>query len=161
MTQIWKSVKSYFNANHKGDLYIRSNFSDYYNHKYKIFNPEFRNRLDAIIGFSSLPASVVARVVDKFVIQLEEQLADRKVTIVISSNARSWLAKHGYDPHFGARPLSRLIQEKIKKPLAEELLFGKLTNGGTVRIGVKAGQLTLSCVETKNCRAGDTKKGRN
>ena len=126
----------------------------------RLFTPEFRNRLDAIIGFSSLPASVVTRVVDKFVIQLEEQLADRKVTIVISSNARSWLAKHGYDPHFGARPLSRLIQEKIKKPLAEELLFGKLTNGGTVRIGVKAGQLTFSCVKTKNFRAGDTKKGR-
>jgi len=126
----------------------------------RLFTPEFRNRLDAIIGFSSLPASVVTRVVDKFIIQLEEQLADRKVTIIISSNARSWLAKHGYDPHFGARPLSRLIQEKIKKPLAEELLFGRLTNGGVVRIGVKAGQLTLSCVKIKTVRAGNTKKDR-
>lgn len=126
----------------------------------RLFTPEFRNRLDAIIGFSSLPASVVTRVVDKFIIQLEEQLADRKVTIIISSNARSWLAKRGYDPHFGARPLSRLIQEKIKKPLAEELLFGQLTNGGVVRIGVKAGQLTLSCVKIKTVRAGNTKKDR-
>ena len=125
----------------------------------RLFTPEFRNRLDAIIGFSALPASVVTRVVDKFVIQLEEQLADRKVTIILSSNARSWLAKHGYEPHFGARPLSRLIQEKIKKPLAEELLFGKLTNGGTVRIGVKGNQLTVSCGKNKNGKISSTKKG--
>ena len=116
----------------------------------RTFTPEFRNRLDAIIGFTTLPSKVISQVVDKFIMQLEEQLADRKVTIVLSGTARSWLAKRGYDPSFGARPLTRLIQEKIKKPLAEELLFGKLKNGGTVRIGVKAKQLTFSYTKHLN-----------
>ena len=103
----------------------------------RMFTPEFRNRLDAIIGFAPLAPEVVSRVVDKFVIQLEEQLADRKVVIDLSDESRDWLAKRGYDPSFGARPLARLIQDKIKKPLAEELLFGKLADGGTVRIEVE------------------------
>ncbi len=127
----------------------------------RLFTPEFRNRLDSIIGFTSLPPSVVTRVVDKFIIQLEEQLADRKVTIILSSNARTWLAKHGYEPHFGARPLSRLIQEKIKKPLAEELLFGELTNGGTVRIGVKDSQITFSCAKNKPIKGAAQKRVKN
>src|SRR6195256_3193146 len=100
----------------------------------RMFSPEFRNRLDAVITFSTLVPEVVAKVVDKFVMQLEEQLADRNVAIELDTSARDWLAVKGYDPLFGARPLARVIQEHIKKPLAEELLFGKLAKGGTVRV---------------------------
>ena len=110
----------------------------------RMFTPEFRNRLDSIIGFSPLSAEVVGRVVDKFVIQLEEQLADRKVSIELTDKARSWLAKQGYEPSFGARPLGRLIQDKIKKPLAEELLFGSLANGGLVRVEVMDEKLSFT-----------------
>ena len=93
----------------------------------RMFTPEFRNRLDAIIPFASLAPEVVQRVVDKFVMQLEaQQLADRQVTIELTDEARLWLAEKGYDQRFGARPLARVIQEHIKKSLAEELLFGKL-----------------------------------
>ena len=102
----------------------------------RMFSPEFRNRLDAIVPFGNLPPQVVGRVVDKFVLELEAQLADRNVTIELSEAARSWLAKKGYSPEYGARPLARVIQEHIKKPLAEELLFGKLAKGGVVRIDV-------------------------
>jgi len=102
----------------------------------RMFTPEFRNRLDAIIGFLALGPEVVERVVDKFIMQLEEQLADRSVTIELTPEARKWLAERGYDPKFGARPLARLIQEQVKKPLAEELLFGKLVKGGTVQVRV-------------------------
>src|SRR5690554_731658 len=102
----------------------------------KLFTPEFRNRLDAIISFAGLSAEVVSRVVDKFVMELEAQLADRNVTIELSDKARGWLAKRGYQPVYGARPLARVIQEHIKKPLAEELLFGRLTDGGSVRVDV-------------------------
>ena len=100
----------------------------------RLFSPEFRNRLDAIIAFKSLGKETIERVVDKFVLQLENQLADRKVTITLTSAARSWLADKGYDSTFGARPLARLIQEKIKMPLAEELLFGRLQQGGSVTV---------------------------
>jgi ATP-dependent Clp protease ATP-binding subunit ClpA len=110
----------------------------------RMFTPEFRNRLDSIIGFSPLSPEVVGRVVDKFVIQLEEQLADRKVSIELTDKARSWLAKQGYEPNFGARPLGRLIQDKIKKPLAEELLFGSLANGGIVRVEVMDAKLSFT-----------------
>ena len=110
----------------------------------RMFTPEFRNRLDSIIGFSPLSPDVVSRVVDKFVIQLEEQLADRKVSIDLTDEARTWLAKRGYEPNFGARPLGRLIQDKIKKPLAEELLFGSLSNGGVVRVKVEEEKLSFS-----------------
>src|SRR5258706_9951403 len=99
----------------------------------RMFTPEFRNRLDAVISFAALSPDTIGRVVDKFVLQLEEQLADRNVTIELDASARDWLAVKGYDPLFGARPLARVIQEHIKKPLAEELLFGKLAKGGTVR----------------------------
>jgi ATP-dependent Clp protease ATP-binding subunit ClpA len=102
----------------------------------RMFSPEFRNRLDAIVPFGNLPPQVVGRVVDKFVLELEAQLADRNVTIELSEAARSWLAKKGYSPDYGARPLARVIQEHIKKPLAEELLFGRLAKGGVVRIDV-------------------------
>jgi ATP-dependent Clp protease ATP-binding subunit ClpA len=100
----------------------------------RLFAPEFRNRIDAIVSFAALPAEVVQQVVDKFVLQLEAQLADRGVTIELSDEARAWLAEKGYDPMMGARPLARLIQETIKKPLAEEVLFGKLKDGGAVKV---------------------------
>ena len=103
----------------------------------RMFSPEFRNRLDAVIPFSNLTPEIVSRVVDKFVMQLEAQLADRNVTIELAPAARDWLAKKGYEPLYGARPLARVIQEHIKKPLAEELLFGKLAKGGTVQVEIK------------------------
>ncbi|MGB0684256.1 MAG: ATP-dependent Clp protease ATP-binding subunit ClpA [Magnetovibrionaceae bacterium] len=110
----------------------------------KLFTPEFRNRLDAIIPFANLVPEVVSKVVDKFVMQLEGQLADRAVEIELSEEAREWLATKGYDKLFGARPLSRVIQENIKQPLAEELLFGKLTKGGVVRVEVTDNKLSFS-----------------
>ena len=100
----------------------------------RMFTPEFRNRLDAIISFAPLAPETIGRVVGKFILQLEEQLADRNVTIELEASARAWLAEKGYDPLFGARPLARIIQEHIKKPLAEELLFGHLAKGGIVRV---------------------------
>src|SRR5499427_8650390 len=100
----------------------------------RLFTPEFRNRLDAVISFAPLSSETIGRVVDKFVLQLEEQLADRNVVIELDDSARSWLAEKGYDRLFGARPLARIIQEHIKKPLAEELLFGRLSKGGIVRV---------------------------
>ncbi len=102
----------------------------------RMFSPEFRNRLDSTIAFANLTPEVVAQVVDKFVMQLETQLGDRDVAIELTDAARAWLAKKGYDRSFGARPLARVIQEHIKKPLAEELLFGRLSKGGIVRIRV-------------------------
>jgi ATP-dependent Clp protease ATP-binding subunit ClpA len=113
----------------------------------RMFTPEFRNRLDAVIGFSGLPPEVVALVVDKFIIELEEQLADRGVEIDMTDLARKWLAEKGYDQAFGARPLSRVIQENIKRPLADELLFGKLAKGGIVKITVKDGKLDFNLTE--------------
>ncbi|WP_342105679.1 ATP-dependent Clp protease ATP-binding subunit ClpA [Methylobacterium sp. SI9] len=103
----------------------------------KLFAPEFRNRLDAIISFGHLPKDVVAKVVDKFVLQLEAQLADRNVTIELSDEAREWLVEHGYDDAMGARPMARLIQSTIKTPLADEVLFGKLKDGGAVKVVVR------------------------
>ncbi len=103
----------------------------------RMFSPEFRNRLDAVISFASLSTDVISKVVDKFIFQLEAQLHDRNVTIELSEEANAWLAEKGYDEKFGARPLSRAIQEHIKRPLADELLFGKLKSGGTVRVVVK------------------------
>jgi ATP-dependent Clp protease ATP-binding subunit ClpA len=100
----------------------------------KLFAPEFRNRLDAVISFGRLPKEVVAKVVDKFVLQLEAQLADRNVTIELTDEARDWLIEHGYDETMGARPMARLIQSTIKTPLADDVLFGRLKNGGAVRV---------------------------
>ena len=110
----------------------------------RMFTPEFRNRLDATIAFSALPPEIVALVVDKFVIELEEQLADRGVEIEFTAEARAWLAERGYDETFGARPLARVIQEHIKRPLADELLFGKLAKGGIVKVAVKDGALDFT-----------------
>lgn len=103
----------------------------------KMFTPEFRNRLDAVVPFGYLPPAVVARVVDKFILQLELQLADRGVHIDLDDEARDWLTARGYDKLYGARPMGRLVQEKIKQPLAEELLFGKLVHGGEVKVRIK------------------------
>lgn len=103
----------------------------------KMFAPEFRNRLDATVPFAYLPTEVVARVVDKFILQLELQLADQNVHIKLDDEARAWLTERGYDKLYGARPMGRLIQEKIKQPLAEELLFGKLVHGGEVAVHIK------------------------
>ena len=102
----------------------------------RLFAPEFRNRLDAIIPFGGLPMEVVRRVVEKFVLQLEDQLSDRGVTISLTEEAADWLAEQGYDDRMGARPLARVIQESIKKPLADEVLFGKLKGGGMVKVAI-------------------------
>jgi ATP-dependent Clp protease ATP-binding subunit ClpA len=102
----------------------------------RLFAPEFRNRLDAIVNFGHLPEEVIARVVDKFVLQLEAQLADRNVTIELADEARAWLVEHGYDQAMGARPMGRVIHQHIKTPLADEVLFGRLKNGGAVRVVV-------------------------
>ena len=102
----------------------------------RLFTPEFRNRLDAVITFGHLPREIIAKVVEKFVLQLEAQLADRDVTIELSEGATAWLIEHGYDELMGARPMARVIQEHIKKPLADEVLFGKLKSGGHVRVVV-------------------------
>ena len=112
----------------------------------RMFTPEFRNRLDAVVPFGYLPPEVVARVVDKFILQLELQLADRDVHIKLDDAARQWLTDKGYDKLYGARPMSRLIQEKIKQPLAEELLFGKLVHGGEVTVKLKDGALSFEIV---------------
>ena len=110
----------------------------------RMFTPEFRNRLDANVRFAALGPEIVARVVEKFVLQLEVQLSDRNVTIGLTDGARAWLAERGYTPEFGARPLARVIQEHIKKPLADELLFGKLAKGGHVVVTVQAGEIALT-----------------
>ncbi len=113
----------------------------------RMFSPEFRNRLDAIVPFAPLGRPEIARVVDKFLIQLEEQLASKQVQLEVEQDARDWLAEHGYDAKMGARPMARTIQESLKRPLAEELLFGKLANGGrvTVRVG-EDGKLAFDMV---------------
>ncbi len=119
----------------------------------RMFSPEFRNRLDATIPFARLSRDMISKVVEKFIFQLEAQLADRNVMIELSQEAMDWIADHGYDEHYGARPLARVIQEHIKKPLAEELLFGKLEGGGTVRVVVaeKEGKkaLAFEVIESK------------
>ena len=121
----------------------------------RTFTPEFRNRLDAVISFGALPKEVILQVVEKFVLQLEAQLIDRNVHIELTRGAAEWLADRGYDRKMGARPLGRVIQEHIKKPLAEELLFGKLVKGGLVKVGVKGGKLDLRIMEPEQVRITD------
>ena len=118
----------------------------------RAFTPEFRNRLDAVISFGPLPKFVILKVVEKFVLQLEAQLMDRHVSIELTQAAAEWLADKGYDDKMGARPLARVIQEHIKKPLAEELLFGKLAKGGLVRVRVRDGALDLEVQGPENRR---------
>ena len=109
----------------------------------KIFSPEFRNRLDAIVQFSALSEEVVETIVDKFLTELQAQLDQQRVMLEVDESARRWLAKEGYDERMGARPMQRLIQEKVKKPLAEDLLFGDLVNGGTVHVTLEDGELKV------------------
>ncbi len=109
----------------------------------RTFRPEFRNRLDAIIQFKPLDEATVLKVVDKFVLELENQLADRQVTLEVDAAARAWLARHGFDPALGARPMKRVIQQHIKRRLADQLLFGELAGGGAVKVGVAAGGTEL------------------
>jgi len=123
----------------------------------RMFTPEFRNRLDAIVPFGYLPPEVVARVVEKFILQLELQLADRNVHISLDDASKQWLTAKGYDKLYGARPMGRLIQEKIKQPLAEELLFGKLVHGGEVVVKMKDGALAFEITPAAPKKPG--KKG--
>jgi len=110
----------------------------------KLFSPEFRNRLDAVVTFKALTPEVMETIVEKFILQLESQLSERRVAIALEPEARAWLAKKGYDPAFGARPLGRVIQREVRDPLTEEILFGKLEHGGSVRIGVETDKLTFA-----------------
>ena len=123
----------------------------------RTFTPEFRNRLDAVISFAPLPKSVILQVVEKFVLQLEAQLLDRNVHIELSPDAAAWLGEKGYDDKMGARPLARVIQEHIKKPLAEELLFGKLTKGGLVLVGVQDNKIALTIAEPEKPKLAKSK----
>ncbi|HRV64158.1 MAG TPA: AAA family ATPase, partial [Albidovulum sp.] len=123
----------------------------------RTFTPEFRNRLDAVISFAPLSRDIVMQVVDKFVLQLEAQLMDRNVHIELTPEAANWIAEKGYDDKMGARPLGRVIQEHIKKPLAEELLFGKLTKGGVVRVLVKDDRIELEVEEPQQRRITGSK----
>jgi len=113
----------------------------------RMFTPEFRNRLDAIVQFKALTPTTVTQVVDKFLIELEAQLEPKKVTLEVDEDGRQWLAKRGYDPKMGARPMARLIQENIKRRLAEELLFGRLMNGGHVIVTTRDGDLQVEIAE--------------
>jgi len=113
----------------------------------RMFSPEFRNRLDAIVQFKALTPVTIAQVVDKFLIELEAQLEAKKVTVSVDDEGRVWLAGRGYDPKMGARPMARLIQENIKRRLAEELLFGRLMNGGHVMVTVRNGELQVEIAE--------------
>ena len=114
----------------------------------RLFTPEFRNRLDAIIQFKELDESTIGSVVDKFIVQLETQLGDKKVDLIVDEDARAWIGKEGYDPQMGARPMARVLQEHIKRPLSEEILFGRLSKGGTVNVGVRDNQLNLEISES-------------
>jgi ATP-dependent Clp protease ATP-binding subunit ClpA len=110
----------------------------------RVFSPEFRNRLDAIVTFRPLSSTVMEEIVEKFVLQLEQQLAERHVAITLDPAARAWLALKGYDPVFGARPLARIIQREVRDPLTDQILFGALEHGGTVTIGAEGDQLTFA-----------------
>jgi len=110
----------------------------------KVFSPEFRNRLDAIVSFGPLSPGVMETIVEKFILQLESQLAERRVAITLESAAREWLARKGYDPVYGARPLARVIQTEVRDPLTDEILFGQLEHGGTVVIDIADDKLAFS-----------------
>ena len=114
-----------------------------------VFSPEFRNRLDAIIQFTALDQKTILSVVNKFVSELEGQLQSRNVILEVDEEARAWLAKNGYDKKMGARPMARLIQEQLKKPLAEELLFGQLSNGGHVKVTADKGKIKFVIEDTE------------
>jgi len=114
----------------------------------RIFSPEFRNRLDATVTFRPLSPSVMETIVEKFILQLESQLAERRIAIALEPEARAWLASRGYDPRYGARPLARVIQADVRDPLTDEILFGRLEHGGTVKISLEGDKLAFSFAET-------------
>jgi ATP-dependent Clp protease ATP-binding subunit ClpA len=109
----------------------------------RMFSPEFRNRLDAIVNFAPLNPSVMETIVEKFILQLESQLAERKIAIALEASARAWLAVRGYDPVYGARPLARVVQAEVRDRLTDEILFGQLEHGGTVSIGLADDRLAF------------------
>jgi ATP-dependent Clp protease ATP-binding subunit ClpA len=112
----------------------------------KVFSPEFRNRLDAIVTFGPLTPGVMETIVEKFILQLEAQLSERRVAITLEADARAWLAEKGFDPVYGARPLARIVQAEVRDPLTDEILFGKLEHGGTVTISVEDSKLAFQYV---------------
>ncbi|HAC34601.1 MAG TPA: ATP-dependent Clp protease ATP-binding subunit ClpA, partial [Gammaproteobacteria bacterium] len=118
----------------------------------KLFTPEFRNRLDAVIQFGALDQRTIINVVDKFILELEDQLSEKRVTIELDEAARSWLAEQGYDEKMGARPMGRLVQNEIRRPLSDELLFGKLAGGGHVFVTVKDDKLDLQTFSSDEMR---------
>ncbi|MEM9058089.1 MAG: AAA family ATPase, partial [Pseudomonadota bacterium] len=111
----------------------------------KLFSPEFRNRLDNVIQFKSLDERTITRIVDKLIVELESQLESKEVTLELDDAARAWIAERGYDRKMGARPMARVIQEHVKRPLAEVLLFGELADGGHVKVTVEDDALSLAC----------------
>jgi ATP-dependent Clp protease ATP-binding subunit ClpA len=113
----------------------------------RVFSPEFRNRLDAIVSFAPLTPQVMETIVEKFILQLESQLAERKIAIALEPDARAWLAARGYDPIYGARPLARVVQSEVRDRLTDEILFGRLEHGGTVTIGLQDDHLSFAFVE--------------
>jgi ATP-dependent Clp protease ATP-binding subunit ClpA len=125
----------------------------------RMFTPEFRNRLDAVIQFAGLSPTIIDRIVEKFVLQLEAQLADRSVTFELDPEATRWLAERGFDDEMGARPLSRIIQEHVKKPIADEILFGGLKNGGVVKVCVNPDDNTRLAFEFIPDKAGPAGEG--
>jgi len=118
----------------------------------EVFSPEFRNRLNEIIWFNNLSTDVIGNVVDKFVTQLSVKLEDKNIEIKLTKGAKEWFAENGYDSAMGARPMARLIEEKIKKPLANEILFGQLTKGGKVKVGIEKEELKITYEPSKNKR---------
>jgi len=124
----------------------------------RVFTPEFRNRLDATVFFDALPVEVIRKVARKFLDELDGQLAEKKVQLEVSPAAIDWFVEHGYDKAMGARPMARLVQTTLKGPLANEILFGKLVGGGTARIDLAAGAITIECEPAKATDAGDADK---
>ena len=125
----------------------------------RIFSPEFRNRLDSIVTFRALSSATMETIVEKFILQLESQLAERRVAITLTPDARAWLATKGYEPAYGARPLARVIQTEVRNPLTDEILFGRLEHGGTVTIGLKQDALTFT-IDTTAKKAGNDSSAR-
>ena len=115
----------------------------------RTFTPEFRNRLDAIVQFGALSTETIRTVVDKFLVELQVQLDDKKVTLQVDESARDWFVEHGYSESMGARPMGRLIQDKLKKALAEEILFGELTDGGEVTVSIENDEVKLAVIGRK------------
>ena len=126
----------------------------------RMFSPEFRNRLDSVVQFAPLGADTIAHVVDKFIIELEGQLEEKRVILEVDEEARAWLAEHGFDALMGARPMARIIQEHIKRPLADELLFGRLEGGGHVKVTARDGALAFEYERKRKNASGSPAESR-